>query len=207
MLDPKNIITELSKISKNYFPESSFYFERKNNYKFYSTGNNSSKAINHNKHSLEEINVVKWFADFWVYIEITFYQLDKDNINTFFTLSVFEGSDRDNNKNQLFRAEWDTYEDNQIHPQPHWHFFSSSIIENLFIEFSEIVEKEQSGFVELINDEKSKNINIDKMHFAMSAIWDKNIDGHVHPIADDEKLISWYKGLMSHIKNQLEYVK
>ena len=91
--------------------------------------------------------------------------------------------------------------------QPHWHFFSSSIIENLFNDFSEIVEKEQSGFVELINDEKSKNINIDKMHFAMSALWDKNIDGHVHPIEDDEKLISWYKGLMSHIKNQLEYVK
>jgi hypothetical protein len=81
------------------------------------------------------------------------------------------------------------------------------IFPNIVKEFSEIIEKEQSGFVKLINDEKSKNINIDKMHFAMSAVWDKNIGGHIHAINDDEKLISWYKGLMSHIKNQLEYVK
>lgn len=207
MLNPKNIITEICKTSKSYFPESSFYLEPINIYKYYSTGNNTSKAINHNKNSNEEINVVKWFDDFWVYIEITFNQADKKTINTFFTLSVFEGSNQDNIKNQLFRAEWDTYNDNLIHPQPHWHFYSYGLIENIVKDFGDIIDKEQSGFIELINEEKSKGININKIHFAMSALWDTKIDGHIHSITDDNKLLNWYQGLMSHIKTQLEYVK
>ena len=209
MLNPISIITEICNVSKNYFPDSSFHLTPINIiqnkfYKYYSTGSDSSKAINNKKNTLEEINVVKWFDDFWIYMVITFNQADKKTINTFFTLSVFEGSSQDNIKNQLFRAEWDTYNDNRFHPQPHWHFYSNGRLENLVKEFSELLTEEETGFIDLINEEKFKGIDINKMHFAMSAHWDKE-NGHIHGITDGNELLNWYKGLMSHIKFQLEY--
>lgn len=207
MLNPKNIITEICKTSKNFFPESSFYLEPINISKYYSTGNFTSKAINHNKNSNEEINVIKWFDDFWIYMEITFNQADKNTINTFFSLSVFEGSSPDNIKNQLFRAEWDTYDNNLIHPQPHWHFYSNGAFENIVKDFTDVIDKEQSDFIEMINEEKSKRIEINKMHFAMSALWSKKTEGHIHKISEDNDLLNWYRSLLSHIKTQLEYVK
>jgi len=206
MLNPKTIIPEINKASKNYFLESSFYLSEINNIKYRSTGNYTSKAINHNKNSNEEINVVKWFDDFWVYMEITFNPIDNKTVNTFFSLSVFEGSNDNNVKTQLFRAEWDTY-DNDHHPQPHWHFYSNGVFENIVKDFEAIIDQEQSEFLEMIDKEKSKGIELKKMHFAMSALWNKNIDSHTHKISDDNELVKWYQGLLNHIKSQLEYAK
>jgi len=207
MLNPKKIITDINRVSKSYFPESSFYLEPKSFYKYYSTGDYTSKAINHNKNSSEEINVVKWFDEFWIFIEISFNQSDKKTVNTFFSLSVFEGSSHEKSKIQLFRAEWDTYNNNLFHPQPHWHFYSHDGIENLVKDFADVINTEQSDFIQLVNKDKSKGIEINKMHFAMSALWNQEIDGHIQSISKDSDLINWYQGLLSHIKTQLEFAK
>jgi len=207
MLDPLLIIEELNRISKSYFLENTFYFNPLAIHRYYSTGNNTSKAINHNKNSNEEINVVKWFDDFWVYVEILFSQTSQNKIDIFFSFSVFEGEAEDNIKNQLFRAEWDNYDDNSIHPQPHWHFHSNDISEEVVMNFADMIEEEQSDFLDMINDEKAKVININKMHFAMSAMWNNNINGHINKIKEENELIYWYEGLLSHIRTQLEFVK
>jgi hypothetical protein len=206
MLNQKKIILGIGKTSKNFFSESSFYLHSINNNKYFSTGNNTSKAINHNKNTHEEINVIKWFDDFWVYMEITFNKADNKTINIFFTLSVFEGDSHENFKTQLFRAEWDSYNNNLSHPQPHWHFYPNEKIDYAVKKFEDIIDNEESEFVESTKSKKGKGININKMHFAMSGQWDKD-NGHIHCITDENELLNWYQGLMSHIKTQLEYVK
>jgi len=208
MLNTNDIITEICKASKNYFPESSFYMAKENFFKYYSSGNNTTKAVNHYKNSNEEINVVKWFDDFWVYLELNVKPINRTNINTSITLSVFQGDSQDNIKYQLFRAEWDTYNDNKIHPQPHWHFYSNSVVDNIALQFVDIVDKEKSDFLSMLSSEKPKCIEINKMHFAMRALWDINPEsGHIHKITQETDFINWYKGLLSHIKTQLEFAK
>jgi hypothetical protein len=208
MLDLKKIINEINRIGGNFFLESTFYLNQVSAIplKFSSTGDCMSIAVNNNKNANEQIKVVKWFDDFWIYIEIMFSNVNSKKINTFFTLSVFEGEANDDIKNQLFRAEWDSYDNNSMHPQPHWHFYSNSKIENFVGEFIELIDKPDSGFEQLLNEEKTKGIDLVKFHFAMCASWNNNL-GHIHEISDETILINWFQGLLFHIKNQLEYVK
>lgn len=208
MLNQKKIISELNKVGKHYFPESSFYLTKANDSfrKYISKGNFATKAINNIRNSKEEINVVKWFDDFWISIEILFNLPDKKTFNTFFTLSVFQGESTDDIKNQLFRAEWDTYDNNKEHPQPHWHFHSNRKIENIVNDFIDLVNEEDIGFASSLNEEKSKGINIEKIHFAMQAQWGQN-KGHIHKIGEEATIINWFQGLLGHIKTQLEDVQ
>lgn len=208
MLNHKRIIAELNKVGKNYFLESSFYLTYVNGSfsKYISKGDFSTKALNNNKNSREEINVIKWFDDFWISIEILFNQPDIKTFNTFFTLSVFQGDSNDNIKNQLFRAEWDTYDNNKEHPQPHWHFYSNRKIENIVNDFIDLINDEDIGFASSLNEEKSKGISIEKIHFAMQAQWGQNI-GHIHKISEEATIINWFQGLLGHIRTQLENVQ
>jgi hypothetical protein len=213
MTDIPKIISELVNFSNNFFTESQLYFTKvkiipNTFYHYYSTGNITSKAINCHSNDRIEINVIKWFDDFWFYLELKFIKLLEENdFKPFFSLSVFEGSFTDNIKNQIFRAEWDSFYDNNYHPQPHWHFYSNSVLDNLVNNFSSILNEDQSDFLSLISEEKSPKININKMHFAMGAQWSNSIDGHISAIHSEEEFINWYKGLLTHIRYQLAYAK
>lgn len=117
-------IHNLTKIGRNYFGES-FSFIPKNNI-FYSSSNNQSHAINIWKNDRTPINVINWLDDIWVYIEIKFIPTSNKRVfpNTIFSLSVFQGTVDDDEKTQLFRAEWDNYlEKKNSHSQPHWHIY------------------------------------------------------------------------------------
>lgn len=119
----EKIISTLNKIGKDYIDDD-FVFHKKESFLFVSSGGNISSAINIRKNNSQQVKVANWFDDFWLYIEIRFVPKStkrKVSIpNIFFSLSVFQGMTSDNEKTQLFRAEWDNYETpSNNHPQPH----------------------------------------------------------------------------------------
>ena len=198
MINKKLLIDEINKGCKLLF-DSSFHLGPSTVNRFRITGNQTSKALNNYKSDKEEINVIKWFDVFWIYLEITFVEK-----NTFISLSVFQGEQNDNEKNQLFRAEWDDFNnDDEKHPQPHWHITSNQSIENTFKEYTDTFENE--GFAELLKEEKTKIIDVNRIHFAMNGNW-INEDTHIQSINDNSKIVKWFQGLFSHLRVQLEYV-
>ncbi len=200
MINQLKLIEEINKQCKIFFLESSFVLSLVKN-RFQLMGDNISKAVNNHKNDRNEISVLKWFDDYWIYIEIRF-----ENKNTFISISVFQGEISDNIKNQLFRAEWDDYNNpDEKHPQPHWHITSNQAIENTFAELIEN-DKEEGFAAFILNEEKSKIIDINKIHFPMNGNWINN-DGHIHLIDDNEKIVRWFQGFFSVMKSQLQYVK
>lgn len=248
MSDLKKIISNLNENCKEYFPDTDFHLEpvKLGNRRFIISGNNLTKAMNNYKNAQEPVNVLKWFDDFWLYVEIEFIKIeidmnlkkgihkkstnlrkdidkkfyekslsenflyiDDDKVRNFYetiiTLSVFQGNSDDDRKSQLFRAEWDSFVEGGNHPQPHWHIHPNYSLEKIF---NDIIGMSDDGnsFVELLNEEKSRDIDLKKIHFAMNGNW-SNKSSHVHKINNEDAIVNWFKGLLAHIKTQLEYVK
>jgi len=164
---------------------------------------NFSKAFDDHGNYGNIVNVVKWFNDYWLFVEITFQQ----NKGVLITLSVFQGDETDQYKNQLFRAEWDDYgENNASHPQPHWHILNNKSVEYAVSSFEEIVtERNHDTFVGKLKEEKNKLIDLSKFHFAMNGDWN-NTSTHIHPIDNEASLAKWFGGLLSFLKTELEYL-
>ncbi len=204
MINPEYIIENITKQLKIYFVDSILTFNKdRYAYKYYSVSNSPSEAQSRGT----TIMVSKWLETFWVYIEIEFRR--HENLNDyfiFFSLSVFKGEDTDPLKTPLFRAEWDNYEDNKDHPQPHWHFYERSGFQKNIDQFSDMLtDDDASGFATMIAEDNADDIDMSNMHFAMNASWHNN-RGHVHQITDDITFTQWFVGLIGHIKHQLEYI-
>lgn len=201
MIDPKSLVGKINKTCGDLFEESSFYLHpiTTNSYKI--SGNCVSKAINFRKDVKDEVTVIKWFQDFWLYIEIDFI-----NTNCFISLSVFQGNEKTGNKHQLFRAEWDDYNDNQDrHPQPHWHITANKALENTFEELAELEDDNIISFASILKEEKLKVVNVNDIHFAMIGNW-INSETHIHKLDDEATIVKWFFGLLSHIRVELESI-
>lgn len=200
MLDKLKLIEEVNKTCKLFFTESTFIIAPLTTNRFRLTGDNSSKGLNNFGNHSEEVTVIKWFSDYWVLIDIRF-----ENNNTLISISIFQGEQGDNRKHQLFRAEWDDYNDiNERHPQPHWHISANQTIEKTFIELANMDDKD--NFVNLLQEEKSKIVDVNKIHFAMNGNWIVN-KGHVNRIDENSQIVDWFQGLFACLKVQLEYIK
>jgi hypothetical protein len=204
MFDPKKVIKEINKSCKSFFPESSFYLNQKSYNRFIISGDNPSKAIN--TYNREVVNVIKWFADFWFYLDVRFERSETTMPNTFISLSVFQGDISDEAKNQLFRAEWDNFDNDDKHPQPHWHVCYDFLFPKTFDKFDQFI-REPGGFLAEIEKQKSKYIELNRIHFAMNGQWTTQGGTHFHRINDENAIKYWFKGLLAHIKSELEYVK
>jgi hypothetical protein len=105
----KKIIGKLNNVGEIYVNDT-FILLPKEALTYVINGENISHAVNHKKHNNQTINVLKWFYNFWLYVEIRFVlnsnrSKNKKSIpNIFFSLSVFQGKVSDENKAQLFRA-------------------------------------------------------------------------------------------------------
>jgi hypothetical protein len=122
------------------------------------------------------------------------------------SLSVFQGKENDSIKHQLFRAEWADYNnDEEKHPQPHWHITANQAIEKIFEDFAS--EVDDRDFVSLLKEEKSRVIDVNQIHFAMNGNWMTINGSDVHPLNSEDQIIDWFRGLLTHIRKQLEYVK
>lgn len=198
------------------------------------TSNNLSDAKDLHKNYFDDIKVVKWINDYWIKItinlkristETTFksgknginkedYQkslkennlkLDKYFFETNISLSLFKGGYDIFSKYQLFRAEWDNFDKKQEkHPQPHWQFYQlneySQKLNKLANEQFNTIDKDD-GFL----DSLKTNFDFKKFHFAMNGNWINN-ESEIHSLNNEEKIVKWFQGLLSHIKVQLEYV-
>ncbi len=162
-----------------------------------------------NRYDSEPVKVLRWFNNFWIFIEIKFIREDiKDarkvisvtHINI--SLSVYEGEDSDNRKIQLFRAEWDDMNNpSEKHSQPHWHITSSQAIEKTFEEYS--IHLDNGDFISMLEEVKANVFDVKRIHFAMNGNWQNN-QTHVHSISDSEIVSRWFKGILSHIRIELE---
>jgi hypothetical protein len=227
MLDAKTIIKAINKSLEPFFIKGKggafVLIQHKSPSTFrLRISDNNSTAYNSYGNSGEDVKVVKWFDDFWLFVEISFLVSRVKNITSLtvkekietqpvesrlgvnVTLSVFQGEETDNHKVQLFRAEWDDYGDNSLaHAQPHWHYLSNKSLQNTVSSFADEVK---DTFGELLKQEEAKTVDLSKFHFAMNGDW-FNSNVHMHGITDEKTLASWFGGLLAHLKTELEYVK
>lgn len=162
-----------------------------------------------NRYDFEPVKVLRWFDKFWLFIEIKFIVEKSKVINkeveithTNISLSVYEGDDNDERKIQLFRAEWDDFNNpTEKHSQPHWHITSSQAVEKTFEEYSNHFDN--GDFITLLEKEKSKLFDVKRIHFAMNGNWQEN-QNHIHTIKNSDQVSKWLKGLISHIRLELE---
>ncbi len=230
------IISKLNHIGKGYV-NNNLNFYRKSHLLYVITGSNVSLATNHRKNDKFPVKVLRWFDDFWLYIEISFSKIDieldawgkdkKDEYlkfidnefikiennfySIFFTLSVFQGMVEDDNKTQLFRAEWDNYKDifSDNHPQPHWHIFPHKYSNKVHADFEDFLglTKNDEDFNKFKgNTTDLEVVEINRFHFAMNGQWSNN-NTDVHKIKTENDLINWFEGVLNHIKKELEYIK
>ncbi|MDD2284073.1 MAG: hypothetical protein PHQ11_01540 [Paludibacter sp.] len=208
MSDFLGIVTDINKECKVLFVENFKLVPAKGHFNisvFKIEGN--SFALN--RYDSEPVKVLKWFNNFWLYVEVKFIvekskqgnrQIETTHTNI--SISVYEGNDDDDIKIQLFRAEWDDMNDpNEKHSQPHWHITSSQAIEKTFEEYS--VHLDHSDFISLLEKEKAKIVDVKRIHFAMNGNWQEN-QTHIHSIQSAKQVSTWLKGLLSHIRIELE---
>ncbi|MCB0649255.1 MAG: hypothetical protein KDC52_15025 [Ignavibacteriae bacterium] len=162
-----------------------------------------------NRYDSEPVKVLKWFDKYWLFIELKFI-VDKSKrlqkivseIHTNISISVYEGEDSDEIKTQLFRAEWDDFNNpEELHSQPHWHITSSQAIEKTFEDYSNHFDN--GDFVSLLEDQRTKFFDVKRIHFAMNGNWQEE-QSHIHKIKNPEQVSKWLMGLLNHIRVELE---
>jgi hypothetical protein len=202
-MDPQEFISGLNRVAKIHFDDETINLKAKDSLNYYFVSSNNSLALNHYKLDSEQIKASKFVKDIWMYVTIRFKNLRNLEIQSF-SLSAFKGTTEDNFKLQIFRAEWDNYQDDSYHPQPHWHFYSNADIEYLKKQFSEITNDDQRGFLsELAEESKMKMIYYPKLHFAMGSQWQYQ-KGHTVSFGNIESFINWFDGLLEHLKVELK---
>ncbi|ULB35442.1 hypothetical protein [Proteiniphilum propionicum] len=210
MSDYLGIIKEINKECKVLFLENFKLVPEKGHHNiFVYKIEGSSIALN--RYNSEPVKVLKWFKNFWLYIEVKFIvkkskQGNKtiETIHTNISISIYQGNDNDEMKIQLFRAEWDDMNDpNEKHSQPHWHITSSQAIEKTFEEYS--VHLDNGEFISLLENVKAKIIDVKSIHFAMNGNWQED-QTHIHSIKSAVQISKWLRGFLHHIRIELEEV-
>ena len=175
---------------------------------YHFTVEGASNAVNRFDMSPASVKVINWFENFWLYFEIKFFIEKKkierkieSQINICISLSVFQGLDSDNKKNQLFRAEWDDYNNpKKEHAQPHWHITSSQAIENIIEAYASI--SNESDFFQMLEKERQNVIDVKKIHFAMNGDW-QNGKTQTHKIENEQQVVKWLQGMLYYLREEL----
>ena len=209
-MKPKELITAINGNLKAFIGDS-FYLIKHNEFHYKMIG--ESLALNRFKNEQEQVRVLKWFDKYWLFLEIRFKKIEKEEnkkvykkkelpFNTCISLSVFQGEENDKNKYQLLRAEWDDYNSpNEKHAQPHWHITSNQAIESTVYEFGDIFE--ESYIIRELERQKHEVFDVKKIHFAMNGDWQYN-GIHTHRIEDEYQVVKWLQGMLSYLREELE---
>lgn len=210
MLRPEELIHSINKKCKNLFYNNFYLIPSTGHYnisiyRIQGTAN----ALNRFEIPFEPVKVLNWFDNFWVFLEVKFIYEELiverkrvKQIHIYISLSIFEGEETDDIKNQLFRAEWDDYQNpNEKHSQPHWHITSHQALEKTFTEYSNSFDN--GDFLSLLEEEKEKLFDVKNIHFAMNGNW-QNDESHIHKLDDIDKITKWLQGVLKHIRVELE---
>jgi len=200
-MKPEELIDCINKnCKKSINPAFHLSIQNRNHNFVHYTIDGTSYAINRD----ESVKVINWFDEIWLFLEIKFIKDDeKNNIQIIISLSVFQGNDFDNKKIQLFRAEWDDYNNpEEKRAQPHWHINSSQAIERIFEEHTNILN--ESKFFQEFRDEKKKILDVKKIHFAMNGNWQNNNGNYIYKIEDKQQVVRWLQGMLNYLRTELE---
>jgi hypothetical protein len=85
-----------------FFEESNLHFHLIDPNKSIISGDNLTPALDNYKNAKKQINVLKWFADFWIYIEIRRIPNENQFPFLFISISVFQGKQDDPDKKSAF---------------------------------------------------------------------------------------------------------
>lgn len=120
------------------------------------------------------------------------------------TISIYSDYNNDGELKKLFRAEWTDNGIDQKHAQPHWHihYSKSNPIQEIWddVEVKEFSDYNQSQGILIVE-------NLDKIHFAMSALWHKKM-GHALIVSEsqDSEIVNWVEGVIKYVIIQLGYI-
>jgi hypothetical protein len=204
-----SVLINLVNNSFKVFIGNSFQLERSKYNAFSFVTQGKSLALNRFPNDAEKVKVIEWFDEFWLFLEIKFKPAerkvgknDKSPMNTIISLSVFQGEESDEKKYQLFRAEWDDYNDpKEKRAQPHWHITSSQAIESTFEEYTDVFERPE--ILQVLEKEKEKVLDVKKIHFAMNANWQETNGLHIHKIKDEEQVVRWLQKMLTYLRTEL----
>lgn len=147
------------------------------------------------------VTVTPWLNDkFAVYIKIK--KMLSSTSPLYFASICFFAKQGGDQYDQLFRAEWDSYQDGVSHPQPHWHITTTKPIERRFKDLE--TDGDLGGFAKLMEDEQRKSLNVPKMHFAMS--WKSYNFVENSQLNSEDLLIDWLTFLFGHVRTELTYI-
>ena len=164
----------------------------------------TSFALNRFETPQEKVKVLQWFDDYWIFLELRGFRSINENIEKHINISlcVFQGEASDEDKYQLFRAEWDDFcNPDEIHSQPHWHITSSQALEKTFVSYA--IDLDKKDFVDLLENEKQRVFDVKRIHFAMNGNW-SNSETNIHKIDSEEKVLRWWFGILNHIRIELD---
>lgn len=142
---------------------------------------------------------------YWLGISISFsYQ------NQFYeifqiSLKVYEGIFTSEIKNLVFRAEWGTLGENNLHAQPHWHFHGWTSLQKIQITEERWTEEKILTFEE---DGSGANHTLDELkyfHFAMSSSWHDSEICQME-FEDEKRVKNWLKSCLKYVMQQFEYL-
>lgn len=167
---------------------------------------------------------------YWINISLTFLPIlnkSKSNVKpesfqfSGVSIRVFKGLATED-KEPLFRAEWDVLKDDNNHAQPHWHIYKSFLTKDLdtsekfsfesLLKSNEVQDfgssTEPNNFGDENADLKEQKDWDDstKFHFAMASQWHEKGGKHRFDIVDQDSLLCWLEGCIQYIKEQLQYV-
>lgn len=184
----------------------------------------------------QHVKVIHWFDDFWLYIKVSLgkieiisqsnedkkkerawhedhsLKINSDFFTIVFTLSVFQGARSDSSKAQLFRAEWDNYEQVVEHPQPHWQIYPYKYDQAAGLQsaadFNALIGELRVGdsFEQSLTSDHYPFLPIQQFHFAMHGDWAMN-NTHHHRILNVSSLGNWLNGMKSCIENQIRFLQ
>ena len=146
------------------------------------------------------VKATHWFDSFWFYINIKILK-DGDNATELPFASVSFLEEQDTDIKQLFRADWDNYQQNE-HPQPHWHLYSLEDRQSFESLESDDVFDDDNPFAELEGELDA--VDIPKMHFAMAGNWDEgDRTDMIKRFKTEEILAQWLNRLFDHVRREL----
>lgn len=208
MIDLDKLISELNSKSGIYFDD---FFNvkvvRRDSSVIACRNEGRSFALNRFDIPQEKVRVLKWFDNYWIFLEIRCaYNINEitKSVENYINISlcVFQGEDSDEDKYQLFRAEWDDFcNPNEIHSQPHWHITSSQALEKTFVSYA--IDLDKKDFVDFLESEKQRVFDVKKIHFAMNGNW-ANSETNIHKIDNEEKVLKWWFGILNHLRIELD---
>lgn len=173
--------------------------------------NGTVKAVNRLGGDADsEVNVYPWFSTYYLYVEVKFvfdtkiFKRKPGIVIAQCSISISVFKLLSEKVIQLFRAEWDDYDNERVrHPQPHWHITSDISLANTFNEYAK--EFGEDGFMSILKPEKEQIASLRKFHFAMKGKWEEDMS-HSTSIESSKQVVDWFCGLLSSIRTELEYI-